>query len=231
MKKIVFLALILISIGACKNEKKETSNTEANYFRDYASEEIITEKQYKVLKDSLSMKFNLDEIIISKKEKNDSVIVSYFILKFPKEMVNPLANAKAVEGQEFPIDSLKSIEGSMISLKDNRGLPTLLNFWFTSCPPCIMEMPELNKLKEEYDHKANFIAVTFDSKEKVQKLLEKHKFNFSHTVDARKEMDKLNNQMYPLNIFIDKDGVVKYVLGMSPNDEGKLFKEILNNIQ
>lgn len=227
MKKTILLALIIISIGACKNKGK--SKTKTIFYRDFSTNTIIKESQYKQLKDSLSIQFNLDEMIISEKIKNDSIIKTYFNIKFPKEMENPFASTKALIGTKLPIDSLKTIDGKKISIIDNNGLPTLVNFWFTSCSPCILEMPELNKLKDEYKNKVNFIAVTFDSKEKVLNLLEKHKFNFTHTVDARKEMNKLNNSMYPLNVFLDKNGIVRYVTGMSPKG-GTLFKELLENL-
>ncbi|MDY7394068.1 TlpA disulfide reductase family protein [Aureibaculum sp. 2210JD6-5] len=227
IRKMILLILIIISIGACIN--KEKSKTNSIFYKDFFTNKIIEESQYKKLNDSLSMQFNLDEMIISEKSKNDSLIITYWNIRFPKEMENPLTNAKAFIGTKLLIDSLKTIDGKTVSLNSNNGRPTLVNLWFTRCPPCIEEMPELNNLKDEYNNKANFIAVTFESYAKVSKFLEKNTFNFLLTVDAKKEMDKLNNSMYPLNIFIDKKGVVRYVVGMSPKG-GKLFRELLENL-
>ena len=49
------------------------------------------------------------------------------------------------------------------------GKPTMINFWFTRCAPCIDEMPVLNKIKEKYKDDFNFIAITYEKKEDVEK--------------------------------------------------------------
>ncbi len=42
--------------------------------------------------------------------------------------------------------TLMSAHGSDISLSDYEGKFVVLNFWATWCPPCVKEMPALNKL-------------------------------------------------------------------------------------
>ena len=39
---------------------------------------------------------------------------------------------------------------------------TLINFWATYCGPCISEMPELQKISEEYDGKVQVVGVITD---------------------------------------------------------------------
>lgn len=124
------------------------------------------------------------------------------------------------------------MDGKPISLMNiiNNNKPTLLNFWYTSCAPCIEEMPELNKLKQDYGEKVNFISITFSSKQKVESLLKKHPFNFLHTLDAKRQiMVTVKNKVFPLNVFINKDGIVSYVTGNSYGG-GKLFRELLDNL-
>jgi thiol-disulfide isomerase/thioredoxin len=41
-------------------------------------------------------------------------------------------------------------EGREITLASLRGQPLLVNFWGTWCPPCIAEMPELDRFAREY---------------------------------------------------------------------------------
>lgn len=49
----------------------------------------------------------------------------------------------ATEASNF---TLMSAHGSDISLSDYEGKFVLLNFWATWCPPCVKEMPALNRL-------------------------------------------------------------------------------------
>ncbi len=41
-------------------------------------------------------------------------------------------------------------EGGELAMADLRGRPLLLNFWATWCPPCIKEMPELDRFHREF---------------------------------------------------------------------------------
>lgn len=85
-------------------------------------------------------------------------------------------------------------------------------------------MPVLNKIKAEYGDKFNFLSITFESEEKVKKLLEKHKFDFEHIVNSKKLTTKLGFNGFPVNLFLDKDGVVKIIEGNIPYNmkDGKL---------
>jgi thiol-disulfide isomerase/thioredoxin len=83
--------------------------------------------------------------------------------------------------------------------------PTLINFWFTSCVPCIKEVPVLNKLKERFDKSINFIAITFDNDQRVQAFLKNKKFNFEHIVDSKQQIMDLGVEAYPMTILLDKE--------------------------
>ena len=98
----------------------------------------------------------------------------------------------------------------------------MINLWFTSCSPCIEEMPVLNELKSKYGEKFNFLAITYDSESKVKALLEKHKFEFTHIVNSKKLTTKLGFNGYPINLFLDKNGVVKIIEGNVPIYENEV---------
>src|SRR5690606_27970963 len=142
----------------------------------------------------------------------------------------------------FPDFLLKNLKGEEITLDDLKGRPTIVNFWFTSCAPCIAEMPVLNKIKNEYSSDFNFIALTYEAKENINKFLEKHEFNFNHIVEAKDFIDEMKINTYPLNFFLDKNGIVKEVrygipkikdevTGGEKMGDGKKFIEILEALK
>ena len=49
-------------------------------------------------------------------------------------------------GTEFTHIKARDIDGNKINTKNLLGKTIVLNFWFINCPPCRMEMPDLNKL-------------------------------------------------------------------------------------
>ena len=54
------------------------------------------------------------------------------------------------------------------------GKVVVLEFWSTSCGPCVASIPDLNKLADEFrDKPVQFIAVTADPKKAIQHFLKK----------------------------------------------------------
>ena len=144
-------------------------------------------------------------------------------------------------GKQLPEMNLTDLNGKKISFKELNGKPTLINFWFTACAPCIDEMPVLNKIYDKYKEDYNFIAITFEPKDRVLKFLEKHSYKFLHIVDAKKLTNKLGLKAYPVNLFLDKNGVVKYTkngipyvqdeTGKTEMGDGKEFIEKLEQLK
>lgn len=108
-------------------------------------------------------------------------------------------------GRTFPFDSLRLMSGQKFDFLSLSGKPTLINFWFTTCKPCVDEMPVLNEIFSRYSNKINFIAITYEPKADVERFLLKHSFTFTHISDAERYIDKLSFISFPVNVFLDKD--------------------------
>lgn len=52
--------------------------------------------------------------------------------------------------------------GEESSLSDFKGKITLVHFWASWCPPCVMEMPQLVKLAKSHHDDINIIAFSLD---------------------------------------------------------------------
>ena len=105
-------------------------------------------------------------------------------------------------GSEFPNFELEELNGSKLSSSSLTGKVVFINLWFTSCVPCIEEMPELNKLAEAYKDKVEFLSITFESRD----------FGFRHLVNASGFLkNELQNKSYPRNIIITRKGEIALV--------------------
>ena len=76
----------------------------------------------------------------------------------------PAALAATEAGTERTIElSLKDMDGKMHTLAEYRGKWVVVNFWATSCPPCIKEMPELSDFHDRHkDRDAVVLGMNFE---------------------------------------------------------------------
>jgi len=76
----------------------------------------------------------------------------------------PAALTATEAGTERTIElSLQDIDGNLHTLAEYRGKWVVVNFWATTCPPCIQEMPELSDFHDRHkDHDAVVLGVNFE---------------------------------------------------------------------
>ncbi len=83
----------------------------------------------------------------------------------------------------------------------------IINWWATSCLPCIEEIPVLNKLVDKYqDQNIDFIAIVWDENNH-SKFIEKHPFNYLQGFTT-KELTELFGEIFPRHIVVDKNGKI-----------------------
>jgi len=181
----------------------------------------LTKVELENQKQELKQKFEKvtkQEIFVGIKIKNtetkkDSIIqtISFDIHDGKSRGVSNKGYLTNLVGEKFPDFELKTLLGDKFSAAQLNGKPTMINFWFTKCAPCIDEMPVLNTIYDQYKNDFNFIAITYESEEKVTAFLKKHPFKFKQLVDAQSFTDALELRAYPLNLFLDANGILKYI--------------------
>ena len=122
------------------------------------------------------------------------------------------------KGVPAPNFTLPGLDGKMVSLTDYKGKVVLLNIWATWCPPCVEEMPSMEKLHQELkDEEFEILAVSIDESgaEAVLPFIEKHKLSFPALIDTKGAMKSLYRTTgVPESFIIDKDGmVVEEIIG------------------
>jgi len=143
---------------------------------------------------------------------------------------------------KLPAFKLKELGGEEISLSQLLGKPTLINFWAIYCGPCIAEMPQLSLLKEKYKDKMNFISITENSAigDHLVDFLKDKKFNFQVLENGQLYKNELKLRALPRNLFLDKDGVLRYIQVNYPvnanstplglNDKNNYFIKIIEEL-
>lgn len=135
---------------------------------------------------------------------------------------------KSLLRKPLPDFMFEDISGNKLKKKDLVGKVIVINFWFTSCQPCISEMPLLNNLVAAYkDTNVVFIAPAISSKESIERFLTKYKFDYQIVPDQDAYAGRLRVENFPTHIIVDKKGIVRQVeIGYNPHIKEMLGQTI-----
>ena len=114
--------------------------------------------------------------------------------------------------QPHPIDLL-TIKGERIVREHYRGKVTVINFWATWCPPCVEEIPSLNRLREKmHGEEFELISVNYaETPEHVSQFMQEIEVDFPVLMDLTGEVSaKWNVIAYPSTFVIGPDGKIHY---------------------
>ncbi len=125
-----------------------------------------------------------------------------------KTMMKGQGESSKLIGTKAPTFEMKDTDGNIISSESTKGKIVVLNFWFTTCKPCIMEIPELNEVYNKYKDSEDiiFASITFDKEDEVNTFLKKHPLKYPVVANSEQTTTNFGISGYPTNIVIDKNG-------------------------
>ncbi len=167
-------------------------------------------------------------------EKETEIPVQKTETPIPVEETETMDQTEETEkNPAFPaaIDfTLRDQFGVEHTLSDYKGKVVFLNFWATWCPPCRAEMPDIQKLYEEYGQNQGEEVIILGvaapnisgegSEEEIAAFLSDHGYTYPVLMDTTGEiMNRYGIMSYPTTFMIDKDGNVPgYVSGSLSED-------------
>ncbi len=118
-------------------------------------------------------------------------------------------------GQRAPQFAVESLVGDQaLSLNAYRGKIVYLDFWASWCAPCLIALPELEKLRKEFpSSKFQVLSVNLDRDlDKARRFLRNHDVNYPSGSDPEGRIaDSYGLDTMPSSYLIDSRGVVRYV--------------------
>ena len=131
-----------------------------------------------------------------------------------------------------PAPELKAhdLTGAAKSLANYRGKVVLLNFWASWCPPCLREMPSMERLRLKMAGRPIEIVAlaSAESAGDVKDFLSKMQLGFPILLDPEGSNTKRWKVFaLPTSFLLDAKGRVRYVLtGPTEWDEGEVLSII-----
>lgn len=133
-----------------------------------------------------------------------------------------LPHVAKAETTAAPSFTVTDMNGQPVSLASLKGKPVFLNFWATWCPPCVGEMPDIQRAYAKYGDKIHFVIVNIDgTKPDVTSFMENHAFSFPVVLDTNgSAASAYAVQAIPTSYIIDADGNIidSHVGALSADD-------------
>ncbi len=157
-------------------------------------------------------------VVISLLALVSGVLTSQWIYK------TGLASDPAVKA--FLENPWQTPDGKAANTREWQGKVLVVNFWASWCPPCVEEMPTLDKLQQEFlKQNVLFVGIGIDSPSNIREFLEKTPVSYPIMIGGL-QGSNLSKQMgnsqgaLPYTIIINAKGKSSYSkLGKISEDE------------
>lgn len=121
------------------------------------------------------------------------------------------ASARVKIGDPAPNFTMRTLDGSKVTLADLRGQVIVLNFWATWCGPCKRELPVLDAFyRAAQPHGLRVFAVTTENSVPLSRLEPLTKLLAITTIRKISGPYAPIDGAVPTNFVIDRQGVVRY---------------------
>ncbi len=148
-----------------------------------------------------------------------------------------IAGLLAVQGWSdtlAPALSFRFIDGRQLSLEQLRGRPVLVNFWASSCLPCLEEIPLLKALYQDLHPQGLEIiavAMVYDPPNRVLSAVQRHQISYPIALDLDSKTVAAFGGIkgIPTSILITPQGhIAQRIVGViDPKDLSQTIQQML----
>ena len=126
----------------------------------------------------------------------------------------PENNQGKMVNRPAPDFTLKDLNGNSVRLSALLGKTVFFNFWATTCPPCVAEMPLFQELYNAWQDRSDVVFLSInlgEGAEKVRLFAERHRLTFPIFLDLNWEAGQVYQVHYtPSSCLVDKTGIIRF---------------------
>lgn len=125
-------------------------------------------------------------------------------------------------------------KGNQVSLADLKGKIVFLNFWATWCPPCIAEMPSINKLAQLYKDDKDLVFMMVDADGDFSKSIDfmsKRQYSLPVYKTVSSVPEVIFGGSLPTTIVLDKQGRLSFREVGAANYNSKKFINFIEKLK
>lgn len=132
-----------------------------------------------------------------------------------------------------PSAVFRSATGEQIDISDAKGKVIFVNFWAKWCPPCLAEMPSINKLSEHFKDEKDllFVMVNVDGElQASDEYFQKNSYRFPAYAPTGILPDQIFKATLPTTVIINKDGEIAYLHGGLANYNSEKTRDFIQRL-
>ncbi|MDY6800190.1 MAG: TlpA disulfide reductase family protein [Bacteroidota bacterium] len=136
------------------------------------------------------------------------------------------------KGQDVPKFEYINLQGDTLNIRDHQGKVVFMNFFATSCPICIKELPYLEKeIQKKYKNNENFELLVFGREHNVDEMSafkEQKGYTMNFIPDPERKIYALFAEKYiPRNIVLNREGKIIYEATGFTEKEFSTLKQVI----
>ncbi len=173
---------------------------------------------------SIALDFIFLLLIIAMLIPNTRKTISAFVVRHT--LLSPRESSKTVMLNEKDFEfTVIGYNGEPVKLSQLRDKPIFLNFWATWCPPCIAELPSIQKLYEKYKNNVHFIFISNESPDVVTKFITRKNYSLPLYFLEGMVPGVFETSTIPTTFIVNKRGrLILYKTGAAKWDSKKMFR-------
>ena len=128
----------------------------------------------------------------------------------------------------------KDQNGKTIALNELKGKVVFLNFWATWCPPCLAEMPSINKLYQQYKNNGDVVFILLDADsnfEKANGYMKAKKYDMPVYQMASNVPEQIFAGSLPTTVVFDTKGRLSFKHEGAANYHSKKFVAFIEKLR
>lgn len=169
-------------------------------------------------------------LIIPGPRKVISTSLNRVILQVKNPGIKSEENQVALSDQDYKW-ILQTDDDLPFALNEYRGKVIFLNFWATWCPPCVAELPEIQRAYEKHGEDVAFLLVTNQDRQVVESFMEKYGYALPVHYSRTNPPGVFQSSSIPTTFIISREGrIVTRKTGAVNWDSratDKIFQELL----
>ncbi|WP_373498920.1 TlpA family protein disulfide reductase [Desulfococcus sp.] len=151
----------------------------------------------------------------------------------PLPLPRPPAASETADLGAFDYSSaVTSLDGTETSMSAFKGKVIFLNFWASWCPPCIVELPSIQRLHDGMKEAGDiaFLMVSTEEARNIRAFLDQRRYDFPVYIGDNRLLNAFRVSAYPATFVLDRRGRIVFKHMGAAKWDDKAFMAYLDQL-